>query len=49
MAAYRALLRAIFPDRPVRCALVWTETATVTPLPDGLLDAHAPARKALIS
>jgi ATP-dependent helicase/nuclease subunit A len=49
MAAYRALLRAIFPDRPVRCALVWTETATVTPLPDGLLDAHAPARKALVS
>ena len=25
MAAYRALLRAIFPDRPVQCALVWTD------------------------
>jgi ATP-dependent helicase/nuclease subunit A len=46
MAAYRALLRAIFPDRPVRCALVWTETATVAPLPDSLLDAHAPGRNA---
>jgi ATP-dependent helicase/nuclease subunit A len=48
MAAYRALLRAIFPDRPVRCALVWTETATVAPLPDEVLDAHAPGRKALL-
>ena len=42
MAAYRALLATIFPDRPITCALVWTETATVMPLPDPLLDAHAP-------
>jgi ATP-dependent helicase/nuclease subunit A len=40
MAAYRAVLRAVFPDRPVRCVLVWTETASPFWLPDALLDAH---------
>ncbi|MBV9118932.1 MAG: UvrD-helicase domain-containing protein, partial [Acetobacteraceae bacterium] len=40
MAAYRAVLRAIFPDRPVRCFLVWTETTSLVRLPDALLDAH---------
>ena len=42
IAAYRAVLRGVFPDRPVTCALVWTEDAAVTVLPDGLLDQHAP-------
>jgi ATP-dependent helicase/nuclease subunit A len=42
MAAYRAILRQIFPDRPVRCALVWTRDADVTLLPDNLLDQHEP-------
>jgi ATP-dependent helicase/nuclease subunit A len=42
MAAYRAILRRIFPDRPVRCALVWTRTARVMALPDPLLDSHVP-------
>ncbi len=42
MAAYRAILGRIFPGRPVRCALVWTRTAQVMPLPDSLLDSHAP-------
>jgi ATP-dependent helicase/nuclease subunit A len=46
MSAYRALLREVFPARSVRCALVWTETATVTMLPDDLLDSHRPARVA---
>lgn len=44
LAAYRALLRQVFPDRPVRCALVWTRTASVMAMPDELLDGHAPAR-----
>ena len=43
MAAYRALLAAIYPDRPVECALVWTATATVMELPSALLEAHGPA------
>ena len=42
MAAYRALLRAIFTYCAVLCALVWTETATVTALPDEVLDGYAP-------
>ncbi len=42
LAAYRAVLRQIFPDRPVQCALVWTQAARVSILPDALLDLHAP-------
>jgi ATP-dependent helicase/nuclease subunit A len=42
LAAYRAVLRAIFPDRTIVCALVWTQAAQVVILPDALLEAHAP-------
>jgi len=42
MASYRAVLQAIFPDRAVRCALVWTREAKVAILPDEILAAHAP-------
>jgi ATP-dependent helicase/nuclease subunit A len=38
MAAYRALLRAVFPNRQVRCALLWTEGPDLMELPDPLLD-----------
>ncbi|HET7881752.1 MAG TPA: double-strand break repair helicase AddA [Acetobacteraceae bacterium] len=38
MGAYRAVLRQIFPDKPVACALVWTQSAQVVMLPDELLD-----------
>ncbi len=40
MAAYRAVLRQIFTDRPVRCLLIWTDGPSVMPLPDALLDRH---------
>ncbi len=42
LAAYRAVLRQIFPDRPVHCALVWTQAARVSMLADALLDQHTP-------
>ncbi|HYZ33444.1 MAG TPA: PD-(D/E)XK nuclease family protein, partial [Crenalkalicoccus sp.] len=42
MAAYRAVLRQAFPGRRVDCALVWTYGAVAMPLPDALLDRHAP-------
>lgn len=42
MASYRALLSALYPDRPVRCTLVWTEDARIMELPDSLLACHAP-------
>ena len=42
LAAYRALLRGIYPGREVQCALVWTAGPVVAPLPSDLLDAHGP-------
>jgi ATP-dependent helicase/nuclease subunit A len=42
MAAYRALLRQIYPDRPVKCALLWTETPSLMALDDASLDRHSP-------
>ena len=42
MAAYRAALQGIYPDKPVRCALLWTDGPVLMALPGGLLDAHAP-------
>ena len=42
MAAYRALLARVYPDRPVRCLLLWTDGPRVMALADDRLDAHAP-------
>ena len=42
MASYRAVLQAIFPNLPVRCALIWTREARVSVLPDEMLDRHDP-------
>ena len=42
MALYRAVLRAIFPDKRLICALVWTRDARVVILPDEMLDPHEP-------
>jgi ATP-dependent helicase/nuclease subunit A len=42
LAAYRAVLQAVYPERAIHCALVWTSGATVVSLPPALLDAHAP-------
>ena len=42
MAAYRAVLRGVFPKRAVACALIWTQAGRVAWLPDALLDPHAP-------
>jgi len=42
MAAYRAALRVIFPDRSVEAALLYTAAPVLHSLPDSLLDAHMP-------
>jgi ATP-dependent helicase/nuclease subunit A len=42
MAAYRAALRIVFPDRPVETALLYTSAPLLHALPDALLDAHVP-------
>jgi ATP-dependent helicase/nuclease subunit A len=39
-AAYRSLLRDVYPGREVRAALVWTQGPRVTFLPPDLLDAQ---------
>jgi len=38
MAAYRAVLRKIWPDRPVRCVLLWTDGPRTMSLDDTRLD-----------
>ena len=38
LALYRAVLRRLYPDRPVRAALVWTETLDLMALPEKALD-----------
>ncbi|MBL28630.1 MAG: double-strand break repair helicase AddA [Rhodospirillaceae bacterium] len=42
MAAYRAALRRIYPDREIRCALLWTEGPRLMPLAANSLDRYAP-------
>jgi len=42
MAAYRAVLRKVYPGRPVRAALLWTDGPRLMILPNGALDGHAP-------
>ena len=43
MAAYQALLRRIYPGRPVRCGLLWTQGARLMMLDEPLLAAAVPA------
>ncbi len=42
MAAYRAALARVYPDRPVTCALLWTDAPRLMPLSSWLLDGYAP-------
>jgi ATP-dependent helicase/nuclease subunit A len=42
MAAYSAALRIIFPGRRVEAKLLYTAQPLLHPLPQALLDAHAP-------
>ena len=42
MAAYRAALSRIYPDRPVRCALLWTDGPRLMPLDDATIERYAP-------
>jgi ATP-dependent helicase/nuclease subunit A len=42
MAAYRHALGRIYPDRTIRCALLWTEEPRLMELPAGLLESLSP-------
>jgi ATP-dependent helicase/nuclease subunit A len=41
LAAYRLVLARVYPGRPIRAALLWTETPRLMPLPGDLLDRAA--------
>ncbi|MEK0082046.1 double-strand break repair helicase AddA [Benzoatithermus flavus] len=43
LAAYRALLRSIYPGRTIKAALLWTEVPRLDLLPLSLLDRYMPA------
>jgi ATP-dependent helicase/nuclease subunit A len=43
MALYAAVLGQLYPDRPVRAALVWTETAEITEIPPETLQTELAA------
>lgn len=42
MAAYRAVMAQVYPDKEIRCFLVWTEGPQISELPSNLLQ-HMPA------
>ncbi len=39
MGAYAEMLRALYPDRAIEAAILWTKTAQLMPLPHGLVKA----------
>ncbi len=43
MAAYTAVLQRIYPDKTIRCALLWTDAPRLMPLPPELLAPWLPA------
>ncbi|MBN34771.1 MAG: hypothetical protein CMM46_08340 [Rhodospirillaceae bacterium] len=42
LAAYREVLQAIYPERAVTCALLWTDIPYLVAIPNVLLDTHRP-------
>jgi ATP-dependent helicase/nuclease subunit A len=45
LALYVAVLRRLYPDRPVEAALVWTDGPRLMPVPQGLMDAALAAAR----
>ena len=43
LALYRAVLGKLYPDRPVRAALIWTEIPEIMEIPSSALDARLAA------
>ncbi|NOZ42741.1 MAG: hypothetical protein GXP02_06210, partial [Alphaproteobacteria bacterium] len=38
MAAYKALLSDVYPDKVIKCLLLWTDVARLMELPAAILD-----------
>jgi ATP-dependent helicase/nuclease subunit A len=43
MAAYRAVLRELWPERPISCVLLWTAVPRLMALDNRLLDRYRAA------
>jgi ATP-dependent helicase/nuclease subunit A len=43
LAAYRSVIRQIYPNKTIICQLIWTENGLCMPVSDDLLAGHAPA------
>jgi ATP-dependent helicase/nuclease subunit A len=43
LAAYRSILRQIYPGHEIRTLLIWTETGAVMDVPAEMLEAASPA------
>ncbi len=43
LAAYKAILAQIHPDKEIHCVLIFTEATRVMTVPQALLASHAPA------
>ncbi len=41
LAAYRLALQEIYPGKPVRAALLWTEVPQIMEIPQAILDTYA--------
>ena len=42
LAMYRAALARIYRDRPIECALLWTDGPVLMPISPALLDRNSP-------
>ncbi len=42
MAAYKAVLAQIYPEKTITCALLWTDGPRLMALPDEILERYAP-------
>lgn len=42
LAAYRAILKKVYPDKSIDCALLWTDAPRLMQISDALLAQHAP-------
>ena len=42
LATYRAALARIYRDRPIECALLWTDGPVLMPISPALLDRNSP-------
>jgi ATP-dependent helicase/nuclease subunit A len=42
MAAYRAVIRKIYPGKSISCALLWSDGPRLMALPEALLDSWEP-------